>query len=384
MSATVRALSLVAPRTYKVLEFPRPRPVSGALLVKNLLSGICGTDKHTFEGYTTQYAGTTNPSSTPFPIIQGHENVGEVVEIGGGSVVDFEGTPLRVGDRVVVGPNVTCGQCYACTHALPYTLCSNVRDYGNTISASEAPHLFGGWAEYMYVLPGSYLFRVPDELPSGVAVLAELFAVTVGLDRAQGLGSFPSGGFRFGHTVLVFGVGPLGLCHVAKARMLGAGTIIAVDISPTRLQFARRLGADMVIDARERTPEELVSQVRDLTGGIGADVVAECVGTPDVIPTAIDMLRVGGTFIEVGNFSDLGPVAIFPNRHLCSKGLTLIGIPGQEPGAYLPGLRQMARYQATIPFGEFVSHRYGLEDGEQAVLTAMSPGSLKVVIDPWA
>src|ERR1700685_3252098 len=101
MSATVRALSLVAPRTYKVLEFPRPRPVSGALLVKNLLSGICGTDKHTFEGYTTQYAGTTNPSSTPFPIIQGHENVGEVVEIGGGSVVDFEGTPLRVGDRVV-------------------------------------------------------------------------------------------------------------------------------------------------------------------------------------------------------------------------------------------------------------------------------------------
>ena len=216
-----RAAVLVSPRTYEVKEFPIPSPASGCLLVKNLLSGICGTDKHTFEGYTTQYSGTNNPSSTPFPIIQVHENVGEVVEIGS-DVVDFEGVVLKVGDRVVVGPNVTCGRCYACTQGLPYTLCSNIRDYGNTISAKEAPHLFGGWAEYMYVLPQSYIFRVPDELPSEIAVLAELFAVTVGLDRAQSLGSFPSGGFRFGNSVLVYGAGPLGLCHVAKARMLGA------------------------------------------------------------------------------------------------------------------------------------------------------------------
>lgn len=382
MSSLARAAVLVSPRTYEVQEFPIPKPASGCLLVKNLLSGICGTDKHTFEGYTTQYSGTTNPSSTPFPIIQGHENVGEIVEIGS-DAVDFEGALLNVGDRVVVGPNVTCGRCYACTQGLPYTLCTNIRDYGNTISAKAAPHLFGGWAEYMYVLPNSYIFRVPDELPSEIAVLAELFAVTVGLDRAQSLGSFPSGGFRFGHSVLVYGAGPLGLCHIAKARMLGADKIIAIDLSPTRLAFATRMGADVILNAQDFSMSELLAQVRELTNGLGADVVVECVGRPEVIPTAIDMLRVGGTFIEVGNFSDLGEVSIHPNRHLCSKGITLLGIPGQEPGGYAPGLRAMLRYRNQMPFDEFVSDRYGLGSAEDAVLRSISPESLKVVIDPW-
>jgi threonine dehydrogenase-like Zn-dependent dehydrogenase len=382
MSSVARAAVLVAPRTYQVREFPMPTPASGCLVVKNLLSGICGTDKHTFEGYTTQYSGTSNPSSTPFPIIQGHENVGEIVQVEG-DVFDFEGVALKAGDRVVVGPNVTCGRCHACTHGLPYTLCSDIRDYGNTMSASEAPHLFGGWAEYMYVLPSSYIFRVPEDLPTEIAVLAELFAVTVGLDRAQSLGDFPSGGLRFGHSVLVYGVGPLGLCHVAKARMLGADKIIAIDLSPTRLAFAKRMGADVTLNANDLTGPELLTSVRDLTGGLGADVVVECVGRPEVIPAAIDMLRVGGTFIEVGNFSDLGDVPINPNRHLCSKGITLIGIPGQEPGAYAPGLRAMRRYQDQMPFDEFVSHRYGLQSAAEAVVRSISPDSLKVVIDPW-
>jgi threonine dehydrogenase-like Zn-dependent dehydrogenase len=256
--------------------------------------------------------------------------------------------------------------------------------YGNTISASEPPHLFGGWAEYMYLLPGSHIFRVPDGLPDEIAVLTEVFAVTVGLDRAQSLGTFPGGGFRFGASVAVYGAGPLGLCHVAKARMAGADTVIAIDVSGSRLDFAKRLGADVAINAADLTPQDVVDRVRDLTHGLGADVVAECVGKPEVVPAAIEMLRVGGTLVEAGNFSDLGTVPIHPNRHLVSKGITLIGISGQEPGAYGPSLAMMQRYQDTVPFGEFISHRYGLNQAEEAVEKAISPDSLKVVIDPWA
>lgn len=377
-----RAALLVEPRHYELGDFPIPEPEPGAVLVRNELSGICGTDKHTYEGYVSQYTGAAKPSSTPFPIIQGHENVG-VVEAIGGQVRDFDGVELAVGDRVVVSPNLVCGYCFACTHDLPYTLCENIRDYGNTISAAQPPHLFGGWAQYLYALPGSKIFRVPDGLPSEVAVLAEIFAVTIGLDRAKQIGSYPSDGFQMDDTVVVFGTGPLGLCHVAKARLLGAGTIVAVDLSASRLEFARRMGADHAFDRSAVSAADLLTCVRDLTHGHGADVVVECAGVPAAVPESLDLLRPGGTYIEAGNFSDLGTVEISPNRHLCSKGIRLIGIPGQEAGAYGPSMRQMARTLDQLPWREFVSHRFPLDRVEEAVKTSIAPTSLKVVIDPW-
>lgn len=379
---SAKAAMLVGPRRYELGEFPVPEPEPGAVLVRNELSGICGTDKHTFEGYVSQYTGAARPSSTPFPIIQGHENVGTVAAVGG-RVLDFDGEALAVGDRVVVSPNLVCGTCFSCTHDLPYTLCENIRDYGNTISAAEPPHLFGGWAQYLYALPGSRIFRVPDDLPSEVAVLTEVFAVTIGLDRAKQFGAYPSEGFQMDDTVVVFGTGPLGLCHVAKARMLGAGTIIAVDLAAHRLGFARRLGADVAVNRSEASAADLLQLVRDLTHGRGADVVVECAGVPAAVPESLDLLRPGGMYIEVGNFSDLGTVPISPNRHLCSKGIRMIGIPGQEAGAYGPSMRQMARTLHEYPWREFVSHRFPLGRVEEAVTTAISPVSLKVVIDPW-
>ncbi len=95
-----------------------------------------------------------------FPIIQGHENVGIVEAIGGdGTYTDFEGIPLRPGDRVVVGANVACGECYYCRHDFPYYCCEKMTDYGNNLSAKNAPHLFGGWSQYMYIVPGSFLVK---------------------------------------------------------------------------------------------------------------------------------------------------------------------------------------------------------------------------------
>jgi threonine dehydrogenase-like Zn-dependent dehydrogenase len=381
----VLAATLVEPGRYELREYPFPHPQPGCLLIKMEVSGICGTDKHTYQGYTGQYGGSGVPRQIPFPIIQGHENVGTIAAIGGGGeATDFEGLPLKIGDRVIVGPNVSCGKCYYCRHAFPYYCCENTVDYGNNISAKDPPHLFGGWSQYLYVVPGSFLVLVPDELPSEIAVLTEIMAVTVGLDRAKQISAFPNESFRFDDSVVVLGVGPLGMCFAMKARMLGAGTIIAVDLSDYRLDFASKLGADHIINAGQTSLAERLASIRELTHRRGADVVVECAGVPEAVPEALDMLRVGGLLVEAGNFTDMGESRINPHRHLCAKNVRILGVGGEEPAAYGPSMRQMVRYMRHYPLGQFVTHRFGLQQVEAAVKKSMGADSMKVVINPWS
>ena len=367
---TVLAATLVKPFQYEIREYPLPDPAPGCVLVKMEFSGICGTDKHTFQGYTTQYGAR----KLEFPIIQGHENVGTVAAIGGdGIYTDFEGVRLREGDRVVVGANVCCGECYYCRHDFPYYCCENMTDYGNNLSAKNPPHLFGGWSQYMYIVPGSFLVKVPSDLPSEVAVLTEIFAVSAGLDRAKQMSAFPNESFRFDDTVVVLGAGPLGMCFLMKARMLGAGNIIAIDLSDYRLNFAKKLGADYVVNAAATSASQRLQTVKDLTSGRGADMVIECAGVPQVVPEALEMLRIGGLLVEAGNFSDLGEVRFSPHRHLCAKNARILGVGGEEPAAYGPGMRQMARYMKHYPLQEFVTHRFGLRDVGAAMQKSIEP-----------
>src|ERR1700723_1649893 len=377
----VLAATLVKPGKYEIREYPLPEPAAGCVLIRMEMSGICGTDKHTFQGYTAQYGGR----QLEFPIIQGHENVGTIAAIGGdGKYADFEGMALREGDRVVVGANVSCGQCYYCRHDFPYYCCENTTDYGNNLSAKNPPYLFGGWSQYLYVVPGSFLVKVPDEPPSEGAVLTEIFAVSVGLDRAKQMSSFPSAAFLFDDTVVVLGVGPLGMCFLIKARMLGAGTIIALDLSDYRLQFAKRLGADHVLNVSHTSVADRLDFVRSLSHGRGADMVIETAGVPQAVRDGLEMLRLGGLLVEAGNFSDLGEVPISPFRHLCSKSARILGVGGEEPASYGPSMRQMARYMRNYPLREFVSHRFPLRDVEAAVQKSIAGDSMKVVIAPWS
>jgi threonine dehydrogenase-like Zn-dependent dehydrogenase len=376
----VLAATLVKPGKYEIREYPLPEPAAGCVLIRMEMSGICGTDKHTFQGYTTQYGAR----ALEFPIIQGHENVGTIAAIGGnGKYADFEGVALREGDRVVVGANVACGDCYYCRHDFPYYCCEKTTDYGNNLSAKNPPFLFGGWSQYLYLVPGSFLVKVPDDLPSEVAVLTEIFAVSVGLDRAKQMSAFPNESFRFDDTVVVLGVGPLGMCFLMKARMLGAGTIIAVDKSEYRLNFAKRLGADYAVNVGSMSQLQRLQMVKDLTHGRGADMVIECAGVPEAVPEALEMLRVGGLLVEAGNFSDLGEVPISPHRHICAKNARILGVGGEEPAAYGPGMRQMARYMKNYPLREFVTHRYGLRDVDAAMKKSVEAESMKVVLEPW-
>jgi Zn-dependent alcohol dehydrogenase len=105
---------------------------------------------------------------------------------------------------------------------------------------------------------------------------------------------------------------------------------------------------------------------------------------PAAVPEALEMLRISGLMVEAGNFSDLGEVSFSPHRHLCAKNARILSVGGEEPAAYGPGMRQMARYQKQYPLGEFVSHRYKLRDVGAAVQKSIEPTSMKVVLEPWS
>ena len=220
------------------------------------LSGVCGTDKHTFRGETAQYAGTAHERRLSYPLICGHENVG-VVEAVGGEVRADDGTPLRVGDRIVPGANVACGRCWYCLAGEPYYLCEHLEDYGNSLNVSRPPSLFGGWAELMYLLPGTPLFRVPPALEDELAVLTEPMAVTHGVEAARRVLDVP-----FGESVVGLRRRPARAVpspQVALRRLRRADRDRPAPLTPRRRvgprrdARARRLGARA---GRARRPRE--------------------------------------------------------------------------------------------------------------------------------
>jgi threonine dehydrogenase-like Zn-dependent dehydrogenase len=374
MSATVKAAVMERPGHVAVRHFPHPDPEPGAVVLEMSMSGICGTDKHTFRGESLQYAGTPHERQLEYPLICGHENVGRVAAVGG-EVLDSEGRPLRPGDRIVPAANVSCGRCWYCRTGQAYYMCEHLEDYGNSLNCTHAPYLFGGWSEYMYLLPGTRLFRVPDELPDHVAVLTEPMAVTHGFDRARRLND------TFAETVVVYGVGPLGICHVIKARLMGAGKLIAIDRFPSRLARAAELGASELLDASALEPDELLARVREQTGGRGADIVLDTSGVPETFVTSLRMVRVGGIVVEAGAFVDMGPVQINPNA-ICTKNVTVLGIGGETAESYRPSMELLARNLDRLPLESVVSHRLPLEDAQRALGLAQRDEAMKVVLSP--
>lgn len=381
---SVRAATLVAPGQIEIRQYPFPADLEpGAVLLRMIASGICGTDKHTFRGETVQYAGTAMERRTPFPIIQGHENLGIIEAVGPGGAIAYDATPVRAGDRVVPAPNRACGVCRNCMRGFPYYLCRNLENYGNSLSCAAPPHLFGGWAEFLYLRPGTPVFRVPADLPSEVAVLTEIFAVTHSLERAAAVRR--PGGFRPGDTVAVVGVGSLGMAHLVKAALMGAGRVIAIDKSAKRLALAHRLVSADTVPAGDSVSDPAGAaraQVLDLTGGEGADVVVNATGFPGSFALATSVVRDAGTILEVGAFVDMGP-EVFNPAVICGRSLTVMGTGGEDPQAYDRTLALLNRHVGAIPFAEMVSHTFRIGDAALALQTSLDASiATKVLSSP--
>ena len=376
----VKAAVMVAPGKMELQHFPYPKPRKGAMVIEMEMSGICGTDKHAFKGEMVLYAGTEAEQRGVFPCVKGHENVGRIVEMNG-PYLDYDGRPLRVGDRVTMCPNIICQKCYYCRHVFGWPYCANNRTYGVYFPSHKWPHVTGGWAEYMYIFPGSFVYRVPDDMPVDIAVNIELMVVTNNVDRAKGYMEFASRGFGLMDTVLIQGVGAMGIAHLIKCRVLGAGDIIALDTSDHRLKLAKKFGADYTINAKKTTFKERLQVVRDLTDGRGADMVIETTGLATVLPEGLDLLRRGGTYLEAGNFVDSGETTINVHRHLAAKNVLLLGNTNHPNTEYYRTIKMMQRYKNDFPWHKFTSHKFTLGQAQEALEFSLGDKALKVVFD---
>ncbi len=374
------AAVMEAPGKIAIHQFAVPDPEPGAVVIEMHLSGICGTDKHTFRGESKQYAGTPHEREIEYPLICGHENVGTVVATGG-EVLDSNGAALREGDRIVPGANVPCGHCHYCLNNYPYYYCQHLEDYGNSLNCARSPGLFGGWSQYMYLLPGTPLFRVPEDLPDEVAVLTEVMAVTHGVDTALAVLGLQGGPWS-GFSVAVLGTGPLGLCHLVKSRLLGAGTVVATDVLPGRLQRAAAFGVDLALNVSATEVNERVESIRDSTDGRGVDIVLDCSGVPSTFIEALDIVRTGGVVVEAGAFVDMGPIQMNPNADICSRNIAVLGIGGEKATEYEPSMRLMAANLNRYPLTQITSHILPLDRAEEAVILAQSGAAMQVALDP--
>ncbi|WP_328681087.1 zinc-dependent alcohol dehydrogenase family protein [Streptomyces sp. NBC_00322] len=307
---------------------------------------ICGTDLHILKGDV--------PEVTPGTVL-GHEAVGEVVEAGS------DVRTIRPGDRVLVSCISPCGRCRYCREQM-YGQCRGNGGWvlGHLIDGTQAEYVRVPFADFS-------VHPLPAAVHSSDAVLlSDIFptAYEVGV---------LNGGVLPGDTVVVVGAGPIGLATIATARLFSPGRIIAVDLAESRLDAARELGADAVVNAAEG-PQSLVS---DLTEGLGADVAVEAVGVPETFELCTRVVRPGGRVANVGVH---GKPATLHLEELWIKNVTIrTGLVDTYSTPVLLGMLAAGR----LPTSALATHRFELAQIEEAYdvfSKAADTGALKVVL----
>lgn len=282
----MKALQIKKAFELEVIDVEKPRIVNANdVLVKTKRVGICGSDMHIYHG--------TNPLAT-YPRVVGHEVAGEVVEVGA------DVTMVKVGDHVVVEPISYCGECYACRKGRP-NVCETLSVFG--------VHEDGGMREY-FVLPEKQLHVVDSSLDWDEIVLAEPY--TIGAQAVW------RGNVEEGDTVFIQGAGPIGICILKMAKLIGA-TVIISDLNEERLNFAKENGGDFVIDAGNESVDE---KVMDITNGLGANVVIDAVCLPQTFELGLKVASIAGTIVCLG--FDERP-SMLPQLPITKKELTIAG-----------------------------------------------------------
>jgi threonine dehydrogenase-like Zn-dependent dehydrogenase len=350
----------------QIRDYPDVAAVApGEALVRVEMAGICGTDVHLWLGQL----------SIPVPVILGHETAGRIERLGEGLERDWRGESLHVGDRVCWASSITCGQCFYCRSKHQPTRCLSRKAYGISYNADEPPHLRGGYAEKILLRAGTAIFRIPDTLPSEAVVGAGCALTTAihGSERAP---------VAWGDTVVIQGTGPVGLAALAIVRVSGALKAIAIGGPRHRLELAREFGADLTVDIEAvADPADRRSMVLSATGGFGADVVIECVGHPQAVNEGLEYCRDGGKYVVLGQYANAGNISFNPHT-ITRKQLQVTGSWGFEPRHVDRALRLLDSTDWKHRFAHQVTHRFPLEQANEALQTARSWRSGKTVIVP--
>jgi L-iditol 2-dehydrogenase len=348
----MEALVVSEPNHYEVREVAVPRPGPNEVLARVRAVSICGTDVHLIRG---DYPGFWPPA---FPFIPGHEWAGELVELGPGA----ERYGWAVGDRVAGTSHDACGVCQKCVEGR-YNLCENYgvaglhKQYGHSVQGADATYVVQG-VKTIFPLPAALSFEEG----------AVIDPASIALHVAN------RGAVAPGDTVAITGAGAIGLLSADAALIRGAARVILVERTPARLAKARAMGFEAV-DSGAGDP---VAAIRDLTGGLGVDVVLECAGVPVAVGWALGMLRRGGRCAAVGIPTVGVEIAM---QRLVLDELELVGCRATagEMRRVMPLVEQ-----GRMRVREVMTHSFRLGEFDRALATFNDPasGAIKIIVSP--
>lgn len=333
---------LYRPREISFREVDIPIPGANQVLVKIKRIGICGSDIHVFHG--------THPF-TPYPVTQGHELSGQIVELG--SLVQG----LKVGQRVTIEPQCFCNECYPCTHG-KYNLCENLKVMGFQTT---------GTASEYFAVDASKVDVLPEGMSYDEGAMIEPLAVTVHAAKR-----FPE---LENAKVAILGCGPIGILLAQSCKALGASQVLITDISDYRLALAKQVGADYTVNTRDRNFGEAMVEA---FGPDKADVIYDCAGNDITMGQAIQYARKGSTIILVAVFAKMANVDLAVlNDHELDLNTTMM----YRHEDYVDALRLVD--QGKIQLQPLMSKHFAFADYQQAYeyIDANRETTMKVLVD---
>lgn len=384
MSKLSKAAVLTDIEKIEVKMLPIPKVKDDGLLIKMDYASVCGSDVHVYR------------ERPPFPFILGHELTGTVVEMGKNAnqrINCFYG-PLKVGDRIALYPSVTCGKCYNClTYGNgSYSVCDNAFAYGDpfipkTIDApyssriDEFPYLTGGFSEYMYVYPETYVWKLPDDMSSKTAVLLDPLAVAVrSVELAQRAPGIMEDALNWNSTVAVIGDGAIGTLTAMVARKLGVKNVVLVGGRDEKLALAKEIsGADLTLNYNKLSEEDRVDAVMQMTAGRGADIVFQCVGSARAFRDGIALMKRLGTLIETGNAMKPNPTTFDPFADLCAKHASYIGMMVNTPQCFNKSFSMLM--DKNLGIERILTHRCTLDTLNETMQRCKENNYMKALVE---
>jgi threonine dehydrogenase-like Zn-dependent dehydrogenase len=346
-------------------EVAEPELEEGSALLAVELSEVCGTDVHLQQG---RLAGV------PYPLVPGHVSVGRLEKIRG-RLLDVEGREFKEGDRVTfLDVHRTCHACWHCLVARASTRCPRRKVYGITYGLSDG--LAGGWAEKLYLKPGTLCIPLNTADP-------ETF-MAGGCSLPTALHAVERAGVKLGDTVLVLGSGPVGLSSVILSRMAGALRVLCVGAPAHRLEAAAAVGASDVLDIETHDEGERLAWVLSHTNGRGADVTIEATGAPAAVTQAMRFTRDAGTVCIVGQYTDHGEASFNPHLDLNRKHLDLRACWGSDYSHFHRAARIISDPDGARPWTRLKLDRFPLARTNEALAAVASGAAVKALVEPRA
>ncbi len=350
---------------FEVKEFPVVDSPAGMAGIRMIASGVCGTDIHFHHGKIPLAA----------PKIIGHEMVGEIDQI---SDEDSAKYGLKKGDKVIVDIASPCGECLLCRSGDDAN-CVNM-GVTNGGDPAEAPYLWGGYADYNFT-PVKNLIKIPESLdPTLVCVYACAGPTAL---HAFALARRAGNTLEDAKVAVVQGLGPVGTFAVAYLASLGIPNVVAISLErdAQRDDLAKKLGATEILYIREMSDAAMTAHIKELSGGLGADLVFEASGSPKAVPTGMGLLRNRGVYLIPGQYSNSGEIAILPQL-ITFNALQLIGSSQYSVSDVEAYLKFISKHTELHPVISSLITAYPLNEVNRAFDDAKAGRNVKTVLVP--